>query len=243
MRKCLGISKIKTPKHDHHSRCEMINSHFNQKISMKKITKIILASTIFAASIYNGSQAFAKTEGGYLETSVLRAKVKTEWKDFDQTTKKDDSATGYGLAYKYAFNYNDFFLAPGIFYDHIGSKTALVQADTSSGTFSVKDRYGVKLDLGYDISDQFAVYGMLGLASVSYDVKFDNLLVLAHQTGHKSSMIGGLGLAYHMHKNVTLSLEYNKQKALDIKVGGGALVQDSFKTSIDTMKFGVAYHF
>ena len=210
---------------------------------MKKITKIVLASTMFAATVSAGSQALAKTEGSYLEANVLQARTQNQWIDFDQSAKKNSSATGYGLAYKYAFNYNDFFLAPGVFYDHIGSDTKLVQADTSSGTLSVKDRYGAKLDLGYDITDQFAIYGTVGVASVSYDIKFDNLLVLAHQTGNKTAAIGGVGFAYHVHKNVTLSLEYNRQKALNIAINNSALLQENFKATVDTMKFGVAYHF
>ena len=92
----------------------------------KTLSLITIASSLLA------SQAYAKTEGNYLGIDVLRsaAKVKsTSTLASDQVGdaspyyahNKKDSSYGVGLNYKYAFNFNSFFIAPGASYNMLNN--------------------------------------------------------------------------------------------------------------------------
>lgn len=239
MRKCLSAQ---ITKNTDRQALEMINNHFNHKISMKKITKIALASTMFAASISAGSQALAKTEGSYLGIDLLSAKAQHQYANSGSASpykKFDNSTTGFGLNYKYAFNFNNFFIAPSAFYEKLGTKAV----DSDRDNVAINSRYGAKLDFGYDFTDEIALYATAGIASVNYKVDWKS--TSEGVSGNKVAPIIGFGASYYPHKNVALSLEYNYQ-SLDIPTPNfntPNLKINEAQTKISAVKFGVAYHF
>ena len=73
------------------------------------------------ASVLASASASAKTEGNFADFSVLRSSI--ELKENEAFSKKSDSSFGFGFAYKHAISFNDFFVAPGVFFDHLGNET------------------------------------------------------------------------------------------------------------------------
>ena len=184
--------------------------------------KLIAISSVLA--ILAGSSAYAKTEGNYIGVSLLDLKSSQQYNG-----RVNDTTIGYGVDYKYAFNFgNNIFLAPGVFYERIGTSAI----NSANADLKIRSRYGAKLDLGYDISKQFAVYFTNGIASsrttVSTNTEMSNM-----------KYFYGLGGLFHATKNVTLNIEYNTQ---DFNAKGPDQSIDA-KTKLEVLKFGVAYHF
>lgn len=179
---------------------------------IKNTTLAILASTVIATG-----SAQAKTEGNYVGVNVSYTRAK----DADR-----DSAIGYGLDYKYAVNMNNVFLAPGVFVERLNNTT---KADGVKSSLSY--RYGAKVDLGYDINKELAAYVTGGIAGVKY--KADGSSVPAIVKGREYSAIWGLGAKYVVAKNVSVNLEYNRQKPKN----------NEFQSTINSYRVGVAYNF
>ena len=176
-----------------------------------------MASSILA--MLATSSAYAKTEGDYLGVSLLQSRAKSRYNG-----SSSDTSIGYGIDYKHAFHFdNEVFLAPGIFYDRIG---------TSSNSISVRERVGVKLDLGYDFTHQFALYFTNGVAS-------NRAKVNSHSDMSDLSYFYGIGALFHATRNVTLNVEYNNQH---FDANGPASSHDA-STRLQVMKVGIAYHF
>jgi opacity protein-like surface antigen len=218
--------------------------------------KLIVTASIIAT--FAASPAFAKTEGSYLGVNVLRAKadVKTTSSSSTSTdtyfnTKSKDSQTGFGVSYKYAINANDFFIAPGLFFDKIGAETKVSDSTNYyNQNTKITSRYGVKFDAGYDVTEKFAVYVPVGLSMVNYELKTYDYLgsssLTTKTTGRKSALFYGLGLSFAATNNVLVNLEYNRS-SFDLASGGNvALVGNTTlkaKTTLDVLTLGVAYKF
>jgi len=200
---------------------------------MKKLATIASILTVCASSA-----AMAKTEGNYFGIDLLRSSATHKYKTAGVPTsgygRFEDEHTGYGLNYKYAINQDNIFYAPGVFYDKIGT----MAHDKLGDTAVIKNRYGVKFDVGYDVTDKVAVYFTNGLANVSYASDWSNTNLNGKV---KSTMryFYGAGASLAVSQNVSINAEYNTQNlAL-------ATPQDNLntRTSLKVAKIGVSYHF
>lgn len=198
--------------------------------------KLILLTTL--ASLASAS-AFAKTEGNQIGIDILRASAKHRYKAGSITASNysqfDDSSIGVGVNYKYAINFENIFIAPGAFYEKIGTKSK----DSDGDTVSVNNRYGAKLDIGYDLTNNFAAYLSTGYALI--DGKVDWKSLGQKKSDRQGGIFYGVGLAYSATKNVVLGLEYNVQ-SVDLKTPNDGGINKA-KTDLGVMKFGVAYRF
>jgi len=173
----------------------------------------------------------------------LRSNVSNKDKPSHESTKAITAThAGVGVNYKHAFNFDNVFLAPGVFFEHLGSKTKY-RDEYFRTDASIDYRYGAKLDLGYDIADNFAAYFTNGLSVVNYRFKdhFDNGMFTddVKKSGRKIGYFYGAGLSYKINKEFALNLEYNAQKSL-LKIDnyGGKL-----SSKIRVAKIGVSYNF
>ena len=205
--------------------------------------KNLIVTTIATTFVFMASQAIAKTEGSYVGVDLLSVNSSHQYaqsnviaSNFD---KFNNTATGFGLNYKYAFNANKIFFAPNAFYEKLGTKADSINK-LGNTSLSVESRYGVKFDFGYDVSDNFALYVTGGLANVNYSVDW-KIATGQKKSGGKIGGIIGLGANYYPHQNVAISLEYNFQK-LDLATPDNGGINQA-KTEISAVKIGAAYHF
>lgn len=200
----------------------------------KSFIFLILTYAIFAEK-----SAFARTEGSYLGINANLTKATHQYtSDGDISTtdiyaqKAEGSNVGFGLSYQYAFNKNGLFLAPELFYDRLNSGVR----DNDINTIALDYRYGAKLNLGYDIFDNTAIYVTGGLSNLRYRVggrsrDFDN----------QYTSLWGAGLSFYPHKNVAVNFEYNISK-FNLTVRNSDL-SDHTRSTAEVYKVGVAYHF
>jgi len=195
--------------------------------------KLVLITALIASLSHS---AFAKTQGNQVGVDLLYATAKHDYNGRNTYGKFDDKSVGYGLNYKYALNFDNVFVAPGVFAEKLGTEAKDRDRDSVLANY----RYGAKVDIGYDITDQFAVYATGGAASVNYKVDWKS--VGSKTTGNKIGYVYGAGVAFSATKNLVFNLEYNIQK-VDFKtpvLGGGITTAE---TTLSVAKVGVSYRF
>ncbi len=202
---------------------------------MKKIIFTALISSFLFCT-----NAFSKTEGNYVSGSVLYNKTKVKQDEtvevFGGNTRvihrdaRSDSA-GVGIAYRYAFNHNGFFLAPGIFAEKNNSKSLI-----GSSSLNIQNRYGLKADLGYDLEDDLAIYVVGGVSYLKYRLS-DSLE--SRSSNASNSFFYGIGLSHDYSNRVSFNIEYNTQK---FKING-LEGDEKIRINNDVVKIGLAYKF
>lgn len=211
------------------------------------------------------SKAYAKTEGNYVGIIASRNIVKikntstlatdnSEGVDVFYNHGNKNSKYGFGLNYKHAFNFNNFFVAPEISYERMNN-------EINSGFFEAKNNYfsqkiklknaiSLRSNFGYDFNDQLALYIPIGISRFGYDfetadVGFDDRK-FTKKSNNQSATFLGFGLSYEPIKNWIFNLEYNKYQNFKLTsvekatINGGTI---NAKTNLDTIKLGLSYRF
>ena len=142
------------------------------------------------------SSVFAITVGNYFGVDLVTTSLNFQNLQYFQSSTmshrhtNSSSTQSFGLNYNYAINYDNFFLAPGIIFEKNDTLNNLNRQSNNNGIekyykksfSSIKKRYGIKLDLGYDISNEIAVYGTIGKA-VNYYKNFSSSIRYDDYTG------------------------------------------------------------
>lgn len=203
--------------------------------------------------------ALANTQGSYLGMDALSTKttffVRQNFEAtpyaIDYSPSNSHTSYGFGLNYKYALNFNDFFIAPGFILEQNGVGGSRTDGHEYQ-RLQVRNRYGVKADFGCDISKTIAPYLTIGYAEVSYKTRGSGVdsgdnLVTAVNNGQSGNWFGGAGVKFDIGHNFALNLEYNYQR---IKANTTVPTQStdyidktSFMTRLDIVKLGLSYNF
>jgi opacity protein-like surface antigen len=197
--------------------------------------KNLLITTALAEVI--SFYAFAKIEVNYVGLNLLYTNVEALDVDAaDNTVKHDDSDFSLGVSYSHAFNFDGFFVAPELFYDYNNADVEARYADQSGGAskYTMDNSVGIKVNVGYDVSDEFAVYASIGRALVRTEV--DSIPSTGDGKSNEEADIFGLGVKYNLNENLGLSL-------------GHDILQADFtgfpndNANYNTTKLGVSYKF
>jgi opacity protein-like surface antigen len=228
----------------------------------KNMKKIIITAAVISA--ISTSSAFAKTEGSYVGLDILRSSIDVKSKSDNSndntgglsnyyTHKQKDSGYGVGVSYKHAFNFDKFFIAPGVSYSFINNEAKSSYSTSSSDPYSqsvkLNNQLTLQANFGYDVTDQFAFYVPVGVSSFGYEIKTSDVYgassVRSKKTGRESSAFYGLGFSYQPVKNWLVSLEYNRFQDLELTSAQATLNEGKIKANIgiEQIKLGVSYGF
>lgn len=168
------------------------------------------------------------------------------------------AGNGFGLNYKYAFNHNNFFIAPGFFYEKLSTSARVSSASHPTPEvqkvrrLSISDRYGVTADVGYDVNDVFAPYFVLGYAMVNYRSLggvgyFDSELQSAIKKSRDGSFLYGSGLKIKYNQELSFNIEFNIQKFVakqnQIPDPDFSTFHSRYDAKIKSLKLGISYNF
>lgn len=200
--------------------------------------KLIATITLIAA--FTSAPAFAKTEGNYIGVNLLNTNMESD-SDFSDRTNRDNDFSA-GVDYKYAFNFNNFFIAPGLFYNH----NDVIDHERSGNIIStdeLKYSYGVKLDLGYDITDNFAIAAVIGHSENRRHAGNVSAIsgILYNDNATDEAFIYGLGLKYSVTKNLDLTAGYEISQYG--KSNNLFDTTDEFRSDYQVARVGVAFNF
>ena len=150
---------------------------------------------------------------------------------------------GGSLGYKYAFNFNGFFVAPGVFFEHNNTEIRGSEGN-SRAKVNIKDRYGFKTDIGYDVTNIFAPYLTTGYNRISYSTQNYSSKKTYFRDASNNDWFYGAGFKIRYSDHVAFNAEYNRQSFL-----AQTLLTNSvgylgyYKTSLNIFKVGVSYNF
>lgn len=194
------------------------------------INKKLLAVISIAATITTSSAALAKTAGNYVGVNVVNSDVDHQYNN--GAAQFNEKKVGYGADYKYAINFNDnFFIAPGVF-----AEANNLRALNTSGDIIENDyRYGAKVDLGHDVTDNLAIYFTNGLSANHYK---STRVSVGNKSGTELGYFYGAGFMLNVAKDVALNLEYNTQKVRFDTANSVDLDSD-----LSVFKVGATYRF
>jgi opacity protein-like surface antigen len=209
------------------------------------INKKLLIATSLSAIIL-ASPAFAKTEGNYLGLDLVFTDadgINYEGSQSSRIQANDENSAGLsiGANYKYAFNINNFFIAPGVFFENSGTdnKTLFGDLFVPEDIISINHRYGAKVDVGYDLTDNFAVYLTNGIAVINYTVDWNDD---GSTSDNNTRYFYGAGIAYNLGKSFTINLEYNTTpQELTLKTPDTNTTINAKLSSV--AKLGISYRF
>ncbi len=233
------------------------------------------AAVIFFCSLSTQVFAYAgATKGHYFQVDAVgfassnRLGASQEYKDYRTTNfgetydaggkyyilydYPNSSKVGQGFTYKYAFSAEKtlidplkwLFVAPAIFYENINSSGT---GKTYGNVVNINNRYGFKVDVGYDFDYGISPFLVGGLSSTSYTIKMQDLDKTT-KSGSDYATFYGAGIAYSPFDKFSFVLEYNEQSNIfkshvsgDYSATGAYFDRVYSRNRI--IKFGVAYHF
>ncbi|MBU6140166.1 MAG: outer membrane beta-barrel protein [Proteobacteria bacterium] len=208
----------------------------------------------------------SKTQGHYLGISVNANQMtyheEVDRDEFSQVLGKvKPSTTGYGfgggLSYKYAINFNNFFIAPSLFAErfnnHVNASSEIWQnkLNDQKTSLSAKYRYGATTDFGYDFNKYFSSYVTGGYGITSFRAENGISTSYRFQSSSKNprdiSAIFGGGFIFRISESVSLNIEANTQR---FRVKADANVplntfnyKAHFSGRLNVVKLGLSYNF
>ncbi len=193
--------------------------------------------------LFANANAFAKTQGNYITINSVKAKSDSFKGKILSYEVDSGSSNGIGFSFMSALNFDNFILAPELFYDKLGITTK----DEYDDKWNINQRVGVKVNLGYDFNDHFAILLNAGLARTSYDVKWTTATSYSYRENYSDNLIYGAAIKVSPFENFSIILAHD---IADINIQepqyyrGFTLYQGDFlKTTIATTKLGLAYRF
>ena len=234
---------------------------------MKKLSSTIIITTLSIIA----QNSFAERSGLFAGVDLTKSSsaIESQWtckedKFLDSILKKETSRSGksskigIGANVSYAYNYKNFFIAPGLAIHSIDTKDTSVDIVTKPGytksnlerEFSIKSRTSIKADLGYEIADRLAIFVPVGINIVNYQIKSDFFLSKNPYTGKgtDASPFVGAGFSLKLIDNIYLNGEYNyttinyKKPMYDNK-STKATIDIEGKAHINTMRAGISWNF
>ncbi len=224
-------------------------------------TKQAYQEPVTSKKIAKEPQPFIKTEGSYVGFDLMALRTTFLVHDVVYGTPASYPPSnqgmnyGFGLNYKYAFNFNRFFVAPGIFLEkNLTGKTK----GRNGVNLRNNARYGVKADFGYDLTNAFSPYFSVGYAQIDYRSRargdglielpsgdYNNLTIA--RNGHDRNWFYGVGFKVSLTKSLSLNLEYNSQnflaKALVPADSKDYLSNAAFTGKSESLKLGLSHNF
>ena len=170
--------------------------------------KLVLASLIASATVL---ALPAHAEGPYIGAAVTRS---SNYSPFVGGTNKtfgsDNSPTGYKLSGGYGFA-DDWALEAG--YADFGSAKTDYTLGGVAGSASTNARQSADANSmflaakkSFAMSDSVALFVKLGASRNHYSMS-DTAVGSVDSSSNKTSLYGGLGVAYNLSKNIALTLE------------------------------------
>ena len=236
------------------------------------ISATSLAISLLSPQIALGSEANSlfgitgstnKTEGHYFGLDYVNMKLSMQEIAYSShpvvehrivgDTDIDSNNSGLGLSYKYAFNFNSFFIAPGVFIEQNQLWSPTKTGDDNGTSVKIRNRYGFMTNFGYDINNFISPYISLGYIINSYETQssvhfsgrsYNNVRSNKSLTGGEAL---GFGTRIKLTDNLGLNAEYIYQKFstktnLDVETEP-FFDKKNIKVRTDTVKVGLSYKF
>ncbi len=188
---------------------------------------------IYSALFMLTTPAWAATEGNYLTLNLINTDAQLEDfnnEDFNPFGVESDNQVSFGIAYRYAINFEEYFIAPKVFFDY----NNLSLTDASNNSWDIDYSFGAGVDLGYDIYTDIAVGITAGVGTYEYAI---DLSSGSNSSSEGFSFAGGF-LEYEFADNFVASIAYEFSK-VELKDPNNNISE----FEINVFRAGISYKF
>lgn len=207
------------------------------KIIMKKFTAICF-TTFFISSAANAT-------GFFVGADALTANSRQTSTNFSDTSgsrngivKEDDNKLNYGLNAGFRLDCMKTLQSVEVFYDNLNLPSSQFASPNSvSDHIKIQNRYGAKINLGFEVAPNVIPFLTVGLTNISYtnSGSSDNI----NFSRHDFTPIYGLGLLMDISHGISLKLAYDYQKFNIPSTQSDAKI----KTNLGVARVGLVYNF
>jgi opacity protein-like surface antigen len=193
--------------------------------------KILSKTSLLSCALLISNISYAE-DGHYIGADVHFTVVEYDYQPSSLSSEdSSDNVVNFGINYGYKYSFeNNIFINPEIYYDRLDS-TAKDQSSPANEN-KIKDIEGAKLNIGYNLQDNFGVYASIAHISVDYSIGSNAI------NDKISDLSYGFGARYYISNKLSARLEYNTAN-FNLNYGTG----DREVADINTTRLGVAYHF
>jgi len=167
---------------------------------------------------------------------------------YGNRTRTDKKEIGFGFEGGYKFELaNAMFVAPEIFFDSLNNSSEDPSAnDRESYVYkqdriSIDNRYGARLNLGYNFTQNLNAFVSAGVTNIDYQVNWNSQIgtKFSSFSSNKIAPIYGFGLAYNLNDNWAVKGAYDRQ-AFNIRYN-----LDGWRSNVvlETFRLGLGYNF
>lgn len=202
--------------------------------------KLLITASIFTTLL--SSNALAKTAGDYIGLSLITTELEAE-ADLNGILEDKGKAMKMsgGISYKYALNFGGFFVAPEVFYDQNGTESKATFNDGSYVKDKIKYSYGVKVNAGYDITDNIAAYAIVGHSENKLTSSYVDNSGTSKDNHKQEALIYGVGAKLELPLNFSVNASYEMtQFGLSDDIFNDS---DNINPDIRIIRVGIAYNF
>lgn len=162
---------------------------------------------------------------------------------FGDDLKASSMAYGVTALAGVKFGYEKFFISPEAFYTffYLNKGDAILAQAASSLRFNME--YGIRANIGYDISDFMSVFGIVGGSFTNFSFN-DGGSGSTSQSQNKLALLYGAGANFQFPKipNLSLNLKYLR-KDINFDYIDGSSNQTNYLLTTDQFITGLTYSF
>lgn len=204
---------------------------------MKKFTTICVTAFFISSS--------AHATGFFVGADALTANSRQTSQNPSGTSgstsgivKEDTNNVNYGLNAGFRLDCMQTLQSVELFYDNLSlSSSKFASPNSISDSIKLQNRYGAKINLGYEIAPSVIPFLTAGLTNISYknNGTSDNI----NFSRHEITPVYGVGLLIDMAHGISLKLAYDYQRFNIPSTQPDAKI----KTNLGVARVGLAYNF
>lgn len=164
------------------------------------------------------------------------------------TTRTEETDFGLGLNVGYKFHVADsVYLAGELFYSNQDIETRNIN-NLLITDLSLNNTYGLKAKLGFDITDNFSIYGMLGQTTLDFDINnsYPFAPPLTDDSTDVDEITIGVGAEFLLNEQWGVTVEYSQLNDVSFdpipEVAVPGKINDN-ELDLTALTFGLSYRF
>ena len=150
--------------------------------------------------------------------------------------------TGFGGNFGYKIALQRAFISPEIFYDQLNNSASDFGSTqfpaTPGDSLNVDNRYGARINFGYNLFSKFNIFANVGAADVRYKIDLASSIGKS-RGGNALAMIYGGGISYDLNDHWLLKASYDWQQFI-VRYD---LASETDRITLQTARLGIAYKF
>lgn len=180
-------------------------------IQNKILKPALLISALGLSTISFANDGFyigAHVQNSTLNHTIQRDTGEAANPSITSFAEESDGAIGLNAGYKFHVNENAFLAVEGFYTDENAETTNI--NNMLQTIIGLQSSYGINLKAGFDITDEFSVYGIVGMTILDFDIDNSYPFAPPMRSGseEEADLSIGFGAEYRLNMHWAVKAEY-----------------------------------